>query len=75
MHSDEPIQPPIEKFLDETAVAREYGLGLPGLRKRRRLGLPPKYHRIGRMVRYKRDDIEAFLADCAVEPTAVHGAE
>jgi len=57
-----------EEYLEEKSVRRQYALSVPWLRKRRCLGLPPKYYRVGRMIRYKRTDIEEFLQNCAVEP-------
>lgn len=50
------------KFLDEREVHREYNLSVPWLRKRRRTGDGPSYLKIGRMVRYCREDLEAYLA-------------
>lgn len=52
-----------KEILNEKEVFREYDLGVPWLRKRRRLGLDPPYMKIGKMVRYRREDIEAFLID------------
>ena len=57
-----------KQFLDEKSVEAEYDLRGPWLKKRRRLGLPPKFYRLGRMIRYHRREIEDFMQDCVVEP-------
>lgn len=55
------------RMLTETDVEREYRLGKPWLRKRRRLGDGPPFMRIRRMVRYARKDLENWLASHVVE--------
>lgn len=45
----------------EKAAARYAGLSVSTLRKRRRLGLPPSYIKVGRRVVYAKQDIDAFL--------------
>jgi hypothetical protein len=52
-----------KQVLSEREVSAEYSLGVPWLRKARRLGRGPVFLRIGRMIRYQREDIEAFLLD------------
>lgn len=52
-----------KEVLDEREVFAEYGLGIPWLRKRRRLRQGPVFLRIGRMIKYRREDVEAFLLD------------
>ena len=56
------------KFVPATAIESEYGLSRAWLQKRRRLGLAPRYFRVGRMVRYRRTDVEEFLRAHSVEP-------
>jgi hypothetical protein len=61
-----PVSPKTEivsKILTETDVQREYGLSKAWLRQKRlfREGLP--FLKIGKMVRYRREDIEKFLAE------------
>ena len=53
--------------MDEKGVFRKYDLSKSFLRKRRRLGQNPPYLKIGRMVKYRREDIEAFLVDHMVK--------
>ena len=72
-------QPPIEpvsevqcselilpRLLSERQLAQEYGLSVSWLRKTRREGGGPKWLKISRLVRYRREDIEIFLAQHAV---------
>ena len=56
---------------DEKAAALYAGLSVAFLRKRRRLGLPPLYLRVGRRVIYSRQDMDAFLRSRRVEPTLI----
>jgi predicted DNA-binding transcriptional regulator AlpA len=57
----------ITELLTEKAVAQQYSLSLPWLRKARSQRRGPKFIRVSRMVRYWRSDIEAFLMECQVE--------
>jgi hypothetical protein len=59
----------ISKLLRERDVTAEYRLGGAWLRKRRKLGLPPWYVRIGRMVYYERSALDAFVQSQRVEPS------
>jgi len=53
---------------DEKATAAYIGVSRAELRKRRRLGKPPRYIRLGRKIIYRRSEIDDFLADRTVEP-------
>lgn len=55
-------------LLKEKEVDAEYRLLISWLRKMRRLGGGPPFLKIGKMVRYRRADVEAFLAAHLVEP-------
>jgi hypothetical protein len=55
------------QLLKEKEVDGEYGLTISWQRKKRRLGGGPPFLKIGKMVRYRRADIEAFLAAHLVE--------
>ena len=49
-------------------------LGSPNaLAQRRTRGEGPRYHRIGRRILYRGSDLNRFLEECAVEPTAHRG--
>lgn len=51
-----------KEILDERELTQEYGLSGPWLKKQRRLRKPPPFLRFGRMIKYRRDDIEKFIA-------------
>jgi predicted DNA-binding transcriptional regulator AlpA len=51
----------LSRVLTETDVQREYGLSRPWLRKKRLFREDPPFLKIGKMVRYRREDIERFL--------------
>jgi predicted DNA-binding transcriptional regulator AlpA len=62
-------------LLDTNTVAREYGVSPVTLRKWRMTGAGPRFVRLGRAVRYRRAELDAWLskrefrntteADCA----------
>jgi predicted DNA-binding transcriptional regulator AlpA len=56
------------KLLRDPDVTREYLFSRAWLRKRRWLGLPPAFVRIGRMVYYERSELDAFVQSQRVEP-------
>lgn len=70
MSNSKLVQSTTPLYLDEKTTARSYGFSIPWLRKRRRLGLAPRFYRVNRMVRYAREDLRLFLAEHAVEPQA-----
>jgi predicted DNA-binding transcriptional regulator AlpA len=57
----------------ETEVCRRYRLSVPWLRRARLERRGPQYLKIGRMVRYRRQDVEEYLAQYAVETTEATG--
>ena len=52
----------------EKEAARILGWSVKTLQNRRWLRQEPRFHKIGRSVRYKVADLEAFIDACAVEP-------
>lgn len=38
--------------------------------KRRHLGLPPRYVKVGKFVYYRKRDLDEFIDSCVVEPVA-----
>jgi len=58
-----------KEVLREKEVWAEFGLGVAWLRKQRRLGKGPTYIKVGRMVRYFREDVLAYLIDHMVSTT------
>jgi predicted DNA-binding transcriptional regulator AlpA len=55
---------------NEKATAAYMGVSCATLRKRRLLGQPPPFIRIGRKIVYRRSDINQFLAERTVEPNS-----
>jgi hypothetical protein len=56
------------ELLREPEVTSEYKLTGPWLRKTRRVKRRPPFIRVGRMVFYCRNDLDAFVAAHRVEP-------
>ncbi|MFN0166702.1 MAG: helix-turn-helix transcriptional regulator [Bryobacteraceae bacterium] len=56
----------MKRLLTETEVWQEFGLSVPWLQRDRLTGPTLQFCKIGRAVRYRRQDIEAFLAACVV---------
>ena len=59
------------KAVNEKVAAKMLGFSVHTLQNRRYLGQPPRYVRIGRSIRYRLADLEAFLNECTVEPRTV----
>ncbi|SHL18856.1 transcriptional regulator, AlpA family [Desulfatibacillum alkenivorans DSM 16219] len=55
-------------FMNEQEVSRLTGFALPTLRNWRSMGAPPAYHKIGRSVRYLRQDVLDFMESHRVHP-------
>ncbi len=53
----------------EAEVSRRYGLSVPWLRRARLERRGPRFLKISRMVRYRKADVEEYLAQHAVETT------
>ena len=53
----------LKQVLTEREVHTRYGLTVPWLRKRRRVGGGPNYLKLGRLIRYRVPDIDLFLAE------------
>lgn len=54
--------------VSEREAALFLGLALRTLQNRRWRGLPPRFMRLGRAIRYKVSDLEDYLDSCLVEP-------
>ena len=61
------------RLLTEVQVEQEYGLRVGTLRKWRCVGGGPIFLKIGRSVRYTREDIEAFLQAARRKSTSDDG--
>jgi predicted DNA-binding transcriptional regulator AlpA len=57
-----------DDLLTEREVLSCWSLSIPWLRRTRREGRGPRFLKLGKMVRYRRRDIEEYLADSTVEP-------
>jgi hypothetical protein len=51
-----------EVYVKEKEAARELGMSVDWLRKRRRLKLPPEFHKFGVAVRYTRSGLNRFAS-------------
>ncbi len=58
----------VPKLLSESEVEKEYGLTRAWLRSKRFSREGPPFLKIGKMVRYRREDIESFLSDGLIQP-------
>jgi len=65
----------VTKYYTEKDVEAITGRKIPTLRKDRfhRRGIP--YLKVGRQVRYKPTDVEAFMDACRVDVQPLHGEE
>jgi predicted DNA-binding transcriptional regulator AlpA len=61
---------PLQELLNERDVARITGLSVASVRRWRLLRQGPKYLKIGAAVRYRREDVTAWLAS---RPTGGEG--
>lgn len=54
------------KLLNEQQVAELLGVSVGTLRRRRVQGQPPAFLKIGHLVKYRPESIEAFVGECEV---------
>jgi predicted DNA-binding transcriptional regulator AlpA len=66
--------PPVEPLLNTTQAAVVLGFNPSFLAKARLTGAGPRFLKIGRAVRYRRSDIDAWLADKGRMSTSDSGA-
>ncbi len=60
----------IPTLLNERDVSRITGLGVPTVRKWRYMGRGPKYVKLGASIRYKPEDITAWIESCPTGGTS-----
>jgi predicted DNA-binding transcriptional regulator AlpA len=60
----------ISEVLNERQVQEVYGFTVPFLRRARRERRGPRFLKVGKLVRYRKSDIEAYLAAHTVETHA-----
>ena len=56
-----------QEVMTERQVSETYGLTVPYLRRARRERRGPRFLKVGKLVRYRRTDIEAYLTSHTVE--------
>jgi len=57
-----------DDILNERGMFGDYGLTIAWQRRARREGRGPRFLKLGKMVRYRRADVEAWLEASAIEP-------
>lgn len=60
-----------QRLLNEDEAARVLGLSIKTLQKRRWLRQEPRFLKVGRLVKYRLEDLQAFLNSCVIEPREV----
>jgi predicted DNA-binding transcriptional regulator AlpA len=56
-----------QEVMTEKQVSETFGFSVPYLRRARREKRGPRFLKLGKLVRYRRSDIEAYLSAHAVE--------
>jgi hypothetical protein len=64
-----------DEMFREREVTRRYKLTGAWLRKNRRLQTGPPFIRIGRMIFYRRGDLDAFVAGHTVKPKSTDNSK
>ena len=62
-----------ERYLTDKEAPQIVPLSTAALRKRRLLGLPPVFVRLGRKIVYRESDLLAFIRKCEQHPRETHG--
>lgn len=55
--------------MGENEAANITGFTVKTLQRRRWLGQPPKFLKVGRKVRYRLSDLQDYLDSCTIQPT------
>lgn len=63
------------EILNERQVQEVYGFSIPYLRRARRERRGPRFLKVGKLVRYRRSDIESFLAAHEIATTVQQNAD
>jgi hypothetical protein len=63
------------EVLNEREVREEYGFTIPFLRRARRERRGPRFLKVGKLVRYRRADIETYLAAMRSRLTSLHSGQ
>lgn len=59
-----------DKLFDETAAGEYIDFAVSTLQKRRISGLEPRFVKLGRLVRYRKSDLDDWIARCTVNSTS-----
>ena len=62
MHSNEPEKPGTERLMKPDDVAEHLGIPVTTLRQWKYRGVGPKALKVGRHLRYRRTDLDAWVA-------------
>ena len=60
----------MERWLNDVEAAEHVGCSAALLRMWRQRGQGPRYAKVGRLVRYRLSDLQQFIEDRLVTPTA-----
>jgi len=71
MNVDQLLPPATDRVLSEVQVAERLGVSLFTVRAWRHRGMGPRFLKMGRAVRYRSRDIEAFEERALVDPASV----
>ena len=61
---------PNDPLMPSADVAKYLGVQIPALEKWRQLGTGPDYVKVGRLVRYKKSALDAWLTERTIIPNA-----
>jgi predicted DNA-binding transcriptional regulator AlpA len=65
----------LKNLMTEKDAAKVLSVSVHWMRKRRNRKQPPKFYRIGRVVRYRHADLETFLQSCPTGGVEIVDAE
>ena len=60
---------PQRRYVNEFVIAETYGVAVRTLRKWRFFGQGPRFYKLGRSIRYDKDEVEQFVRATASGPT------
>lgn len=59
---------PVDTWFDEPGAAEYLGTKANTLKGWRQVGSGPRFHKLGRRIRYRRSALDEFLTDTEVDP-------
>jgi hypothetical protein len=54
----------LDRLVSQAEAARHFGISKSNLKRRRQLGLPPRFLKIGNRVFYRIKDLQEFIEAC-----------